>query len=108
MLSHRERRNHRDAQRDVRRNAPLEKRGNRVVKGFIPGQQGDDDGRVQPEDGPEDPEPVQQQEHAYKGGEGVIANPFLAVLMHGLVRRSLLAEPGGMAIGLSRLKIVQP
>src|SRR5262249_36941988 len=41
-----------------------------------------DDGSVQAEDALENSEPVQQQEYAYEGSEGVIANPFLAVFIH--------------------------
>jgi hypothetical protein len=59
VLSDRKRRDHRDTQRDVRRDTPLQQRRNRVVEGLIAGQQRDGDGRVQPEDRFEDPQPVQ-------------------------------------------------
>ncbi len=83
VLAHGKRRDHSDAESHIRRDGLFEQRGDGVIEGFVPGQQSDDDGRIEPEDGFENAGKIQKQQQAYERRKTVFRKQAGIAITHG-------------------------
>ena len=82
ILTDRQRRDDRDADREVRGDNALEESRDGVPEDPVAAKDGEDRGSVNPEDSGENTEEIQQQQDAHDSGEAEVANSLSTLRVH--------------------------